>query len=119
MTAAPLVEQRDIWWADLGEPVGSVTGDQRPVVVLQADGLNASRLQSYLCVPLTSKLLTGRSPWSVLLPATRTGLPKDSVALLHLVLAVDTSQLIEHVGRIGPSVLHQMFNCLDVALGRK
>ena len=50
------VAQRDVWWADLGEPVGSAPGYRRPVVVVQCDALNTSRIGTVVCVPLTSNL---------------------------------------------------------------
>ncbi|MDP2234535.1 MAG: type II toxin-antitoxin system PemK/MazF family toxin, partial [Actinomycetota bacterium] len=49
-----VISQGDVWWADLGEPVGSQPGFRRPVVVVQSDSFNRSRIPTVVCVPLTS-----------------------------------------------------------------
>lgn len=112
------VSQRDVWWADLGEPIGSTSGFHRPVIILQCDAINVSRLTTYLCVPLTGNLRTEVAPWNMLLAAKATGLDKDSVAQLTLTLAIDEEQLIEPIGRISERQLAQLFTKLDLALGR-
>jgi mRNA-degrading endonuclease toxin of MazEF toxin-antitoxin module len=47
----------EIWWADLPGPAGSAAGFRRPVVVVQGNPLNRSRLATVVCVPLTSNLM--------------------------------------------------------------
>ena len=112
------VAQRDIWWADLGEPIGSVAGFARPVIVIQSDAINASRLTTFLCVPLTSNPRWAMVPWNLPLPASATGLEHDSVAQTGLMFAADETQLIERAGRISQRRLDQLFTRLDIALGR-
>jgi mRNA interferase MazF len=112
------VSQRDVWWADLGEPVGGPSGYHRPIVIVQSDAINISRLTTYLCVPLTGNLKRQVAPWNMLLPAKATGLEKDSVAQTTLLFAVDQSQLIERTGRISERQLGQLLARLDIALGR-
>ena len=56
-----LISQGDIWWADLGEPIGSSPGYRRPVLVVQCDALNQSRIGTVLCVPLTQPDQMGAS----------------------------------------------------------
>ena len=74
------VAQGDVWWAELPEPVGSGPGLPRPIVVVQGNSLNQSRISTVVCVPLTSNLDWADAPGNTVLPATVTGLPKDSVA---------------------------------------
>ncbi len=112
------VSQRDVWWADLGDPVGGSSGYHRPVVIVQSDAINISRLTTYLCVPLTGNLNRQIAPWNMLLTAKATGLDKDSVAQTGLLFAVDQSQLLERSGRISERQLAQLLARLDVALGR-
>ena len=112
------VQRRDIWWADLGEPVGSLSGYTRPVVVIQSDDLNVSRLRTYLCVPCSTNMWYARIPWNLLLRAAATGLSEDCVAQTHLTLAVDSSQLLEHVSQISEARLRELLDRLDIALGR-
>lgn len=118
MSADLQVSQRDVWWADLGEPVGGSSGYHRPVVIVQSDAINISRLTTYLCVPLTGNLKRQIAPWNMLLTARTTGLDKDSVAQTTLLFALDQSQLIERSGRITERQLGQLMAKLDIALGR-
>ena len=71
-----VISQGEIWWADLGEPIGSGPGYRRPVVVVQCDALNQSRVSTVVCVPLTSNLKWADAPGNVLLTARATGLSK-------------------------------------------
>ncbi|MGH7489781.1 MAG: type II toxin-antitoxin system PemK/MazF family toxin, partial [bacterium] len=95
-----MISQGEIWWANLGEPTGSGPGYRRPVVVVQCDALNHSRVGTVVCVPLTSSLKWAGAPGNVLLVARATGLAKDSVANVSLIVAVDRSQLTECIGKL-------------------
>ena len=55
---------------------------------------------------------------NVRLAARSTGLPKDSVAKVALVAAIDRSLLQKRVGHLGRSLLERIFSGLDLALGR-
>ena len=112
------VRQRDIWLADLREPVGSEAGFVRPVVIVQADGINASRLSTYITIPVTGLLGRASVPWNLALLETTPGLAKNSIAQTNLILTVDETQLIERLGSISTAQLRRLFACLDVALGR-
>ena len=113
-----MIAQGDIWWADLGEPRGSAAGYRRPVVVVQGDALNRSRVGTVVCVPLTSNLKWGRAPGNVLLSAAATRLPKDSVANVSLIVALDKRQLVERVGKIPRRQLEVVLSGIDVIVGR-
>jgi len=113
-----VIAQADVWWADLGEPIGSAPGYRRPVVVVQCDAINHSRIATVVCVPLTSNLKWSQAPGNVLLSARSTGLPKDSVANVSLIVALDKSQLTERIGKLSPRQLETVLNGVDVILGR-
>lgn len=100
-----MIQRGEIWWADLGEPAGSGPGYRRPVLVVQADGFNRSRLRTAIVVVLTSNLRLVQAPGNVLLPARATGLKQDSVANVSQILTLDREYLIEAAGRIGGSLL--------------
>lgn len=110
--------QGEVWWADLPEPAGSGPGLRRPVVVVQGDPLNRSRIATVVCVPLTSNLTWAQAPGNVLLRSHATGLPKDSVANASQIVALDRALLTERVGRLSPKRLSQVLNGIDVILGR-
>ena len=88
-----VISQGEIWWADLPEPVGSGPGYRRPVVVVQGEAFNRSRIATAVCVPLTSNLDWADAPGNVLLPARATGLPKDSVANVAQLVTLDREVL--------------------------
>ena len=107
-----------MWWAELPEPRGSEAGLRRPVLVVQGEAFNRSRLATVVCVPLTAQLRWAEAPGNVLLRARSTGLPRESVANVSLVLAVDRPQLTERAGAISEIELQQVFNGIDVVLGK-
>lgn len=113
-----VVAQGDIFWASLPDPVGSGPGFARPVLIVQGDALNASRLATVVVVPLTSNIRWAPAPGNVLLKRRRTGLSKDSVANVSQIVAVDRGVLSEHVGRVSRGQLELVLTGIDVVLGR-
>lgn len=113
-----VISQGEVWWADLPAPTGSGPGFRRPVVVVQGDALNRSRLATVVCVPLTSNLRWADAPGNVLLTARTTSLPKDSVANVSQVVALDKTLLAERVGKLSRAKVELVLAGLDVVLGR-
>jgi len=114
----PLIAQGEVWWADLGDPVDSAPGYRRPVLVVQGDALNRSRIGTSVCVPLTSNVKWADAPGNVLLSAAASGLDRDSVANVSLIVAIDKVQLIERVGKLTARKLERVLAGVDVVLGR-
>lgn len=94
-----VVAQGHVYWANLPDPTGAGPGFRRPVLVVQGDALNRSRIRSVVCVPLTSNLRWAEAPGNALLPAGATGLPKDSVANASQIITLDRELLTEEVGK--------------------
>ncbi len=113
-----VISQGEVWWADLPEPAGSGPGFRRPVVVVQSDALNHSRIATVVCVPLTSNLKWGLAPGNVRLSARITGLPKDSVANVSQLLTLDKELLTKRVGRLTRGKLELLFLGIDLMLGK-
>ena len=99
-------------------PVGSEPGFRRPVVVVQGDALNRSRIATVVCVPLTSNLKWADAPGNVLLGVRSTSLSKDSVANVSQIVALDKSLLTERVGKLSMAKLELVLSGIDVVLGR-
>ena len=112
------IAQGEIWWADLPMPGGSGPGFRRPLVVVQGNPLNRSRLPTVVCVPLTSNLAWEAAPGNTLVLAKTSGLPKDSVANASQLFAIDRSFLSTRVGKLAPKRLEQILASVDVVLGR-
>jgi len=113
-----VISQADVWWADLPEPTGSGPGFRRPVVVVQGDALNRSRIATVVCVPLTSNLKWADAPGNVRLSPRLTGLPKECVANVSQLVTLDKSLLVEHVGKLPQAKLQLILAGIDVVLGR-
>jgi mRNA interferase MazF len=99
------VQRGEIWWADLAEPSGSEPGYRRPLLIIQADAFNRSRIETTIGVVLTSNLGLVEAPGNVLLSRKATGLPKDSVANVSQIVTVDRVVLTERAGQIGGDLL--------------
>jgi mRNA interferase MazF len=113
-----VIAQGEVWWADLAEPSGSEPGFRRPVVVVQGDAFNRSRIATVVCVALTSNLRWGDAPGNVLLTARTTGLPKDSVANVSQLVTLDRDALTERVGTLPAKKLELVLLGIDIVLGR-
>lgn len=113
-----VVAQGDVCWADLPDPTGSAPGFRRPVVVVQGNPLNRSRVATVICVPLTSNLRWAGAPGNVLLRARSTNLPKDSVANVSQLITIDRTLLSRHVGRLSKRQLDLVFAGIDIVFDR-
>ena len=113
-----VISQGEIWWADLPEPVGSGPGLRRPVVIVQGDALNRSRIATVVCVPLTSNLRWAEAPGNTSLSAKQTGLPKDSVANTSQLVTLDRTLLSDRVSKLPRAKLDLILSGIDVVLGR-
>ena len=113
-----VISQGDVWWADLPEARGSGPGFRRPVVVVQGDALNRSRIATVVCVALTSNVKWANAPGNVLLPSSVTGLPKESVANVSQLVTLDKADLTERTGKLSRTKLELVLSGIDVVLGR-
>ena len=113
-----MISQGEVWWADLGEPAGSEPGFRRPVIVVQGDSFNRSRIATIVCVALHSNLRWADAPGNVLLSSKATGLPKDSVANVSQVVTLDRASLTERVGVLPARKLELVLFGIEIVLGR-
>lgn len=111
------VRRGEVWWADPDEPGGSEPGDRRPVLIVQADSFNRSRIATVLCVVLTSNLRLVDAPGNVLVSAKAAGLPKDSVANVSQLITLDRAFLDEQIGRLPPRLMNAVDAGLMLVLG--
>lgn len=106
----------DVWWADLPDPHGSEPGYRRPLLVVQNDAFNRSRLRTVIAVVLTGNVRLLEAPGNVLVPARTSGLPRDSVVNVSQVVTVDRDALTDRAGRVPSGVLEQVSAGLRLAL---
>jgi mRNA interferase MazF len=107
----------DVCWADLGEPKGSRPARRRPVLVIQADPYNSSKLNTTLDAAITSNTALAAMPGNVFLPAVASGLPKDSVLNVTALATLDKADLDPPVGRLPSSLMAQIDRGLRRVLG--
>ncbi|MFN8508202.1 MAG: type II toxin-antitoxin system PemK/MazF family toxin [Dehalococcoidia bacterium] len=108
--------QGEIYWLDDGEPRGSEPGYRRPYVVIQNDRMNESGIGTVLMVPMTSKTHRSGVPGNVLVRASESRLPADSVVVVSQVSTVDRRELTELVGEVAPGTIRRILAGLNLIL---
>ena len=110
------IARGEVWWADLPEPTGSAPGHRRPVLIVQSDTFNRSRIAIATVVALTANIRLLDAPGNVLLPAKASGLPRDSVVNVSQILTIHRDVLTERVRALSPALLKQVNDGLLFAL---
>lgn len=111
-----MIERGQVWWADLDEPVGSELGYRRPVVIMQADEFNQSRLPTVIVVGVTGNLRLRQAGGNVFVTAGTGGLPRDSVINVSQLGTMDRSFLIEQIGLLPREIMREVEKGLRVIL---
>jgi mRNA interferase MazF len=112
-----VIERGQVWWADLDEPRGSEPGYRRPLLIVQDDAFNRSRIATVVAVVLTSNVRLVDAPGNVLIPAQAAGLSKDSVANVSQIVTIDREFLTEQAGKLKSALLKQVNDGLRLVLG--
>jgi mRNA interferase MazF len=111
-----VIERGEVWWADLDEPRGSSPGFRRPLVVVQADSFNQSRIQTVVSVVLTSNLRLLDAPGNVLIPKSASGLAKDSVANVSQIVTLDRDVFTERAHKLPAAMMRSIDRGLRLVL---
>ncbi len=111
-----VVERGAVWWAELPEPRGSEPAYKRPVVIVQADAFNRSRLATVIAVILSSNTRLLDAPGNVLVPAATSGLPRDSVANVTQTVTLDRDFLVQQAGKLPPKLMREISDGLRLVL---
>lgn len=111
-----VVERREVWWADLDEPRGSEPGHRRPVLVVQSDAFNRSRIRTVVVLVLTSNLRLVDAPGNVLVRKEDSGLPKDSLVNVSQIVTLDRDYLAEKAGRLPSALMSRVDAGLELVL---
>lgn len=98
----------DIWWASLPIPQGSEPGYRRPVLVVQADVFNRSRIETVLVAAITSNVRLAEAPGNVRLTRRQSGLPRESVVNISQLWTLDKIRLTDRVGRLPAEVMEDV-----------
>jgi len=98
------------------KPFGSEPGFRRPIVVVQSDDFNRSRIKTVIGVILTSNLRVADAPGNVLIPKAASGLPKDSVANVSQIVTRDRTHLTGHSRILPPFLVQEISRGLKLVL---
>ncbi len=107
----------EIWWADLPEPRGPEPGFRRPVLIVQANPFNRSRVRTVIVAIITSNLQLADAPGNVLLPLQATKLRRDSVVNISQLVTLNRSFLTEQVGSLPGGLQKEIDTGLRLVLG--
>lgn len=107
-----VINQGDVFWVDLGEPLGSMPGYKHPYVVIQNNLFNYGRINTVIICALTSNLKRAESPGNVLLQPGEANLPKQSVVNVSQLFTVDKMDLVEKIGTLSPRRIQQILDGL-------
>ncbi len=111
-----VIERGEIWWADLPEPRGSSPGYDHPVVIIQANFLNRSAINTLIGAVITTNIKLADVPGNVLIKKSQSSLPKDSVVNVTQIVTIDESQLLEYVGTLSERKMKQIEEGLRLVL---
>lgn len=95
----------EIWWAGLPVPRGSEPGIRRPVVIVQSDPFNRSRIRTVIAAVISSNLRLADAPGNVALSRRQSRLARDSVINVSQLITLDRSYLTERIGKVSSSLL--------------
>jgi len=110
------VRRGEVWWATLPEPTGSGPGYRRPVLIVQANEFNESRIQTVIVATMTSNLRLAEAPGNILCRTRETKLPRDSVINVSQLLTVDKSLLTERLAALPTGTLRKVEDGLRLVL---
>jgi len=107
----------EIWWADFGIPYGSEPGFTRPVLIVQDDTFNRSRIQTIVVLPLTTNLHLLDAPGNVLLKKKESKLTNDSVIIVAQLYAIDRRKFKEKISKVTKEIMEQVETGMKFVLG--
>jgi mRNA interferase MazF len=106
----------EIWWADLGIPFGSEPGFNRPVLIIQTDAVNKSKINTTIIIPFTTNLLLENAPGNVFVDKNESKLSKDSVLVVSQISAIDKTRLIKYENKIAQNILNEIEDGIKLIL---
>lgn len=111
-----VIERGEIWQADLPDPVGSGSGFPRPVLIVQSDEFNQSKIGTVVIAAVTTNLNLARASGNVLLTPKQSGLTKESVVNVSQLLTIDKRILSDYVATLSAKKMEQVENGLRLVL---
>jgi len=107
----------ELWWADFGIPFGSEPGYKRPVLIIQNDFFNNSKINTTIVIPLTTNMILADAPGNILITKRDSKLKKDSVITISQIEVIDRQRLIEKITKIDRTIIEKIENNILFILG--
>jgi mRNA interferase MazF len=107
----------ELWWADFGVPFGSEPGYKRPVLIIQNDFFNRSKINTTIVIPLTTNLILADAPGNILITKNESKLKKDSVITISQMEVIDRQRLIEKITKVDRAIMEKIENNIMFVLG--
>ena len=107
----------EIWWAEFGIPYGSEIGYTRPVLIVQDDSFNESRIKTVVVLPLTTNLRLLEAPGNVLIKKGESKLLNDSVIIVAQLYAIDRNRFKEKISKVTKEIMEQVETGMKLVLG--
>jgi mRNA interferase MazF len=109
----------ELWWADFGIPFGSEPGYRRPVIILQNDFFNKSKINTTIVIPLTTNMILADAPGNILFKKNESKLKKDSVITISQIEVIGRHRLIEKITKLEKPILEKIESSIIFVLGIK
>jgi len=106
----------EIWWADFGIPFGSEPGFNRPVLIVQADAINKSKINTIIIIPFSTNLLLENAPGNVFVDKDESKLSKDSVLVVSQISTIDKTRLIKFENKVTQNIMNFVEDGLRIIL---
>jgi mRNA interferase MazF len=111
------MKRGEVWWASLPAPTGSGPGFRRPVVVVQSNPFNQSRIATVIVAVVTSNLALADAPGNVRVGKSESGLAKLSVVNVSQLVTLDRELLTRRVRGLPADTTRKLDEGLRLALG--
>ena len=103
-----VMKRGEIYWADIGERIGSEPAFTRPVLIVQANNINRSSFQTVITLGITSSLAYSDMPGNVFISKSEDILPKDSVICVAHMTALDKARFQQKIGEVTDLIMDQV-----------
>ena len=110
------MKRGELWWANLTSPIGSGPGYKRPVLVIQSNPFNASRIATVIVATVTSNLALAEAPGNVRITKSDSGLPQPSVVNVSQLITLDRSILTTKIKTLPGTVIERVDSGLKLVL---
>jgi mRNA interferase MazF len=111
-----VINRGEIWWATLPDPAGSGPGYKRPVLIIQSDEFNKSKINTIVVTVITSNIRLAVAPGNILLSSKKSKLPKESVINISQIITIDKSFLTEKIHILSNEIITSVNDSLRLIL---